>query len=284
VVDPSLLRQAADLGVTIAFADLDGAEGLWVPEERTVLVNRGLSDAQVARVIEHELTHVAIDDQHADLDAGREVLLGRPPAGRTGPAAMALAGVSILAVVGGVAFGIDRLATGDRGEQVVGPPKPGLTAEESGAPRPTTTVIRTQDSQGRVILVTIGVTPSPRPDRISASTLAPTPTPSGRPASVPASTVPGTSAAPPKPTPTELAPGPTSATPAPTIPEPTVPEPTTPSPAPSTDVLDPGGGDGGGDPGDEAGGLDTDTGTESMAGTGTAGGSESADPVITTGN
>jgi len=40
VVDQSLLRQAADRGVTICFADLDGADGLWVPEERTVLVSR----------------------------------------------------------------------------------------------------------------------------------------------------------------------------------------------------------------------------------------------------
>ena len=43
MVDQSLLRQAADRGVTICFADLDGADGLWVPEERTVLVNRGLA-------------------------------------------------------------------------------------------------------------------------------------------------------------------------------------------------------------------------------------------------
>jgi len=82
VVDQSLLRQAADRGVTICFADLDGADGLWVPEERTVLVNRGLSEAQVAEVIEHELAHVLIDDQHADLDAGKEVLVGQPPQGR----------------------------------------------------------------------------------------------------------------------------------------------------------------------------------------------------------
>ena len=71
MVDQSLLRQAADRGVTICFADLDGADGLWVPEERTVLVNRGLSEAQVSEVIEHELAHVLIDDQHADLDAGK---------------------------------------------------------------------------------------------------------------------------------------------------------------------------------------------------------------------
>ena len=49
VVDQSLLRQAADRGVTICFADLDGADGLWVPEERTVLVNRGLPEARGRR-------------------------------------------------------------------------------------------------------------------------------------------------------------------------------------------------------------------------------------------
>ena len=49
VVDQSLLRQAADRGVTICFADLDGADGLWVPEERTVLVNRGLSEREGRR-------------------------------------------------------------------------------------------------------------------------------------------------------------------------------------------------------------------------------------------
>ena len=84
MVDQSLLRQAADRGVTICFADLDGADGLWVPEERTVLVNRGLSDAKVAEVIEHELAHVMIDDQHADLDAGKEVLVGQPPSEAAG--------------------------------------------------------------------------------------------------------------------------------------------------------------------------------------------------------
>src|SRR6185503_14393953 len=78
VVDQSLLRRAADRGVTICFADLDGADGLWVPEERTVLVNRALPEAKVAEVIEHELAHVMIDDQHADLDAGKEVLVGQP--------------------------------------------------------------------------------------------------------------------------------------------------------------------------------------------------------------
>ena len=78
------MRRAADRGVTICFADLDGAEGLWVPEERTVLVNRGLSEAKAAEVIEHELAHVMIDDQHADLDAGKDVLVGHR---RHGPGA-----------------------------------------------------------------------------------------------------------------------------------------------------------------------------------------------------
>jgi len=146
VVDQSLLRQAADRGVTICFADLDGADGLWVPEERTVLVNRGLPDEKVAEVIEHELAHVMIDDQHADLDAGKEVLVGRPPAPYRRPQAMALAAVGLVVVVGGVAYGINA-AHGNRNLERLAPDPnaPGLTAQESGDPRPnvTTTVART---------------------------------------------------------------------------------------------------------------------------------------------
>ncbi|HEY7102565.1 MAG TPA: DUF6782 family putative metallopeptidase, partial [Mycobacteriales bacterium] len=105
MVDQSLLRQAADRGVTICFADLDGADGLWVPEERTVLVNRGLPEAKVAEVIEHELAHVMIDDQHADLDAGKEVVVGQPPGRRREAVALAAA-LGLVAVVGGVMYGI----------------------------------------------------------------------------------------------------------------------------------------------------------------------------------
>ena len=113
MVDQSLLRRAADRGVTICFADLDGAEGLWVPEERTVLVNRGLSEAKAAEVIEHELAHVMIDDQHADLDAGKDVLSGQTPTRSWRSETVALAAaVGLIAVVGGAVFGINA-ARGD---------------------------------------------------------------------------------------------------------------------------------------------------------------------------
>jgi hypothetical protein len=276
VVDPSLLRQAADRGVTIAFADLDGADGLWVPEERTVLVNRGLSDAKVAEVIEHELTHVAIDDQHADLDAGREVMVGRPPIARSGPLAVAAAGVAILAVVGGVAYGIDQVASRDRGDQVVGPVPPGLTAEESGGPRPSTTIVVTRDAQGRVITRTITVTASPEEVRLSASALAPSTTPAP-PARTAARTTTATgSVAPPPTTPpvlvTTQAPVTTTAAPTPTE------VPTTATAPATTAAADPGEGEV--DQGDAA----TEAGTETLADTGSAPDAFTASPAITSGN
>jgi hypothetical protein len=69
VVDRSLETLAADRGITICFADLDGVDGLWLPEERTILVNSRLADRRAAEVLDHELSHVAIEDGHAELDA-----------------------------------------------------------------------------------------------------------------------------------------------------------------------------------------------------------------------
>jgi hypothetical protein len=166
VVDPALLRQAADRGVTICFADLDGADGLWVPEERTVLVSRRLSEREVAEVIEHELTHVAIDDQHADLDAGREVVIGGGPGrpSRSRGWAAALTGSALIAVVGGVSVGL-ALAADDTTVQdkVVAPTPdgPGLTAEESGAGRPTVITTPSMGPDGRVVVITITLTATP---------------------------------------------------------------------------------------------------------------------------
>ncbi|HVC74518.1 MAG TPA: DUF6782 family putative metallopeptidase, partial [Mycobacteriales bacterium] len=143
MVDQSLLRQAADRGVTICFADLDGADGLWVPEERTVLVNRGLSEAQVAEVIEHELAHVLIDDQHADLDAGKEVLVGQPPSqGRRRETVALAAALGLVAVVGGVMYVFHPARGPDKLARVAPIPNgSGLSVEESGDPKPSTTVI-----------------------------------------------------------------------------------------------------------------------------------------------
>ncbi len=161
MVDQSLLRQAADRGVTICFADLDGADGLWVPEERTVLVNRGLSEAKVAEVIEHELAHVMIDDQHADLDAGKEVLVGRPPARYRRPQTVALAAVSLFVVVGGATYGINAARDGGKFDRVApNPDGTGLTAQESGDPKPT--VIPSRAPNGEIVYITVTPTaPTP---------------------------------------------------------------------------------------------------------------------------
>jgi hypothetical protein len=152
VVDPSLLRQASDRGVTICFADLDGADGLWVPEERTVLVSRRLTESEVARVIEHELTHVMIDDQHADLDAGKDVLVGHPPVRGPRWAAAALTAAALLAVVGGVTYGVTK-ATGGAPKDQLAPTLPGLTASESAPPG--MVVVPSRGPDGKIVYVTV---------------------------------------------------------------------------------------------------------------------------------
>lgn len=158
MVDPSLLRLAAERGVTICFADLDGAAGLWVPEERTVLVNRALSEREVAEVIEHELGHVAIDDQHADLDAG---VVRRPP----GPSrlwAAALTAAACFAVVGGMTAGMaSREQPTLRPEPVVAPSRPPLTGPAGPAPR--TTVTPSVAPNGQTVPVTVTVPAPSRP-------------------------------------------------------------------------------------------------------------------------
>jgi hypothetical protein len=234
VVDQSLLRQASDRGVTICFADLDGADGLWVPEERTVLVSRRLSEPEVAEVIEHELAHVMIDDQHDALDAGREVLAGRPPL-RSRRWAAALTAAGMVAVVGGLTVGIARVTGGPvKQEQVVAPTAPGtLTAQESGPPAPGTTVVQSRGPDGRIFYRTVVVTATPPLPTSSASpagSLAPT-LPSASVAVPPARS---TAAAPaaaqsasPTPPPVPVTLNPPSATPQP--PATTEPVPTTPA-------------------------------------------------------
>jgi hypothetical protein len=245
VVDPSLLRQAADRGVTICFADLDGADGLWVPEERTVLVNRRLSERDVAAVIEHELGHVAIDDQHADLDAG----VGRPPAASSRRWAAALTAAACLAVIGGVTAGLARGTESaiDEGP-VVAPSAPPLTAGPPGPGQVVTTMVIGPDGRLQVRTVTLTATPSvTTPAPTSAGTVAPTPT-RGR--SVPA----------PPPAPSATTAAPTTSPPA----DPTTPpvDLTTPpvSESPTTDAA---GGTGDGLAGEAS---DTSTGTDSGSG------------------
>jgi hypothetical protein len=172
VVDPSLLRQANDRGVTIAFADLDGADGLWVPEERTILVSRKLTEADVARVIEHEMTHVMIDDQHADLDAGKDVLVGHPPARSRRWAAAALTAAGLLAVVGGATYGIAKATGGPPNDQFA-PTLPGLTASESGPVPPGMVVVPSRGPDGRIVYVTVAAGSVPA---APTSTLTPSPT------------------------------------------------------------------------------------------------------------
>jgi hypothetical protein len=231
VVDPLLLRQAADRGVTICFADLDGADGLWVPEERTVLVNRGLPESKVAEVIEHELAHVMIDDQHADLDAGKDVLVGHPPVRSRRWLAAGLTAAGLAVVVGGVTLGVTKL-TGTKQEQVAPNPNgPGLTAQESGKPAPSTTVVRLPD--GRIVTRTVVVTASPAAPSISGTptgTLAPSPTttrvlpaqpprtsveaPAGQQTTSPAAPPPPATVPPPSPTPEPTTDPPPATTPA----------------------------------------------------------------------
>ena len=245
MVDQSLLRQAADRGVTICFADLDGADGLWVPEERTVLVNRGLSDAKVAEVIEHELAHVMIDDQHADLDAGKDVLSGHPPTRSWRSETVALAAaVGLIAVVGGAVYGINA-ARGDVKQNRVAPDNgPGLTASESadGTPSQRVIVVRGPDGRLHRVVVTASapaptapVSATPSATARATATKGPSATAPPR-TTVPPSAPPTSSPAPP--------PAPTTDPPQTTSP----PDPTT--PAPTTAVETPGGA---GDTGDQGG-------------------------------
>jgi hypothetical protein len=75
--DISLEALAADRDITICFTDLDGAEGLWLPEERTIMLARGLSRRRAAEVLQHELGHVDIEDGHTALDAAVHRHAGR---------------------------------------------------------------------------------------------------------------------------------------------------------------------------------------------------------------
>jgi hypothetical protein len=231
VVDQSLLRQAADRGVTICFADLDGADGLWVPEERTVLVNRGLSEAKVAEVIEHELGHVMIDDQHADLDAGKEVLVGQPPTqDRRRQTVVLAAALSLVAVVGGVMYGIHTARGPDKLDRVApNPNAPGLTAHET-AGSPSLSPSRGPD--GQIVYVTV-TAPAPSPNAPGSPMILPTDTPTVT-KRVPVPTATRSPAAPPSAQPTASespAPPPTSdppVTPPPTV-DPTTAPPSSPA-------------------------------------------------------
>lgn len=232
MVDRSLMGLAADRGVTIAFADLDGADGLWVPEERTILVNRGLSESRMNEVIEHELGHVAIDDQHAELDAG----VFRPPPGPLQTllskrwATPALSAAAFLALVGGVWAGLAATLS-DGGPQGITTPSPVGGTDLPAPGEPTTTVVPTVDAQGRRTYVTITITKRP-------GTPVTTPTPTVSPTGIPPlGSLPGTTTnPPPPPSATSSAPAQTTTNPPPTTTNPPV---ITTEPPATTDVAGP---------------------------------------------
>jgi hypothetical protein len=114
-----------------------------------------------------------IDDQHADLDAGKELLVGRPPSRSRRPEIVALAAaIGLVAVVGGVMYGISAARGGDTKLDRVAPNPDGqgLTAQESGNPHhpPPPGVVITRGPNGEIIYVTVTPTPG-------------TPTPAGSP-------------------------------------------------------------------------------------------------------
>ena len=169
MVERSLEQLAADRGVTICFADLDGADGLWVAEERTILVNKGLSERQAVEVLEHELAHVDIDDGHAAVDAS----VHRRPSRSARWAAVLSAAVSV-----GLLTGVYFTVTNDtntavqqqRQEQAPASadvPGPARSPGSTSAPPVT---VRTEIVAGPVRISTVTVTPSsPPPPAVTAT-------------------------------------------------------------------------------------------------------------------
>ena len=207
MVDRSLETLAADRGITICFTELDGIDGLWLPEERTILVSNRLNDRRAAEVLEHELTHVDIEDGHAALDAAV-----RRKAGRTRVAAISTAAASLVLLFG-IRIPFSGGSGGDPHQQP--PPQAGLTTAPpqtaqppAGSPsaEPATRVV-TQVYDGGVRTRTVSVTPTApptTPERSATATVGSVPPtrPAG-PMNTPTPTVtapPPTSSAPPSPT------------------------------------------------------------------------------------
>lgn len=236
MVDRSLMGLAADRGVTICFADLDGADGLWVPEERTILVSRRLSEQRVNEVIEHELAHVAIDDQHAELDAGVWQKPSRTAALMSRRwTAPALSIAALVALVGGVTLGLTAAKSDAVPRDLTTTPLPTPSEASPQPPVATTTRITYVDSSGNTTFKTITISPSVPASpsgSASGSRSVPGPVPprkSGQPSSTP-EVVPPT-----MPTATTPPPSPT-ATPDPTTP---ASSPTSPPAASATVGADP---------------------------------------------
>jgi len=228
VVDRSLETLAADRGITICFVDLDDVDGLWLPDERTILVNSRLDDRRATEVLDHELAHVDIEDGHAALDASV-----RRRAGRTRLAVAATAAACML-VLGAVRLLLPGQQAGHtHPEPVAGhTTAPPQTDSPQPSEVPVTTVV-TQVFKGEVRTQTVTVPPR---------TAAPSPTPTGQtPAggrAVPSTTArtvtrPATTA--PTQTPVTTSPVPTvSGTPTPTLTPSTVPAGTGPAETGST--------------------------------------------------
>lgn len=216
MVERSLEAMAADRGITICFTDLDGADGLWVPEERTILLSRTLSARRAAEVLEHELSHVDIEDGHAALDASMH---RHPRNARWAVGATALVSLTLL-------VGTQLQSTPRRTAETKPAPQVGavIPSEQRGAPRltepppPTTTVTVTG---GRTITVTVTASPP------AASTSTPPASSPYRPVSVPplspatgtpSPSVTATGGSTPSPTTSPSAPPPTTTEPAATSP------------------------------------------------------------------
>lgn len=252
MVDRSLMGLAADRGVTICLADLDGADGLWVPEERTILVNRALPESRVNEVIEHELQHVAIDDQHAELDAG----VFRPPPGPLQTllgkrwATPALSAAAFVALVGGVTLGL-AAALPDSPSQGITTPSPVRDGVLPSPSEPTTTVVPSVDAEGRTTYKTIVVSrPAGSPVATATPTGSPTAPATSRPLPPATPTRPATRT--PTPTPTQTTDSPTATATTPAV---------TATPVDPTDVGQPTGG-----AGDDS--VVTEPAGESLPGTG----------------
>jgi hypothetical protein len=221
VVDRSLETLAADRGVTICFAALDGVDGLWLPDERTILVSSQLGDRRAAEVLEHELTHVAIEDGHAALDAAV-----RRRGGRTRLAVVSTAAACLVLLVG-IRLQAAGHPTGDLRQQrtneaghTAAPPQTGQPRPPSRPPAMPATKVVPQVFNPDVRTQTVTVLPPP---------VTPSPSPSPR------ATPSGTSAGPAGPTGPMTTPTQTTSAPPPTTvtPEPTAAGTPTPTPSPS---------------------------------------------------
>jgi hypothetical protein len=169
VVERSLERLAADRGVTICFADLDGADGLWLPEERTILVDQRLSSVQADEVLEHELAHVDVDDGHAAIDSA---VGGNPTQSARWAATFAAA--ACFALLGGVYVGLSdarRPTVAPHPTPVVAPTGPAPSGQPAqpppvvGGSSPTTMVTVQLPNAVR----TVTVSSEPRPTTAGSS-------------------------------------------------------------------------------------------------------------------